>query len=375
MAEPFKNLVNPKMIKMMALHFKKVWPPFDEKKFIKHSINNLENLELKQRSENVKTAMEATLPKDFKKSAKILVASLHPEDNVNLSKKDMDQYGIRGWATIAMSEYVGEHGLDNFELGMSVQKEITKRGTAEFGVRNYINHDYRRALGLFSQWSGDNNFHVRRLVSESLRPRLPWARKIQRFIENPDPVIKIIARLKDDPEEYVRRSVANNINDISKDHPEKIAKLAKEWSNNSTPERDRLIRHGCRSLIKQGHQKTLSVLGYKNPKIKPTKLKIMTPVVKYGSALQFKLKIRSTAQSDQRLIIDYIIHHRKSNGKTAPKVFKWKTINLKAGETIEPAKRHLIKPITTRAYYGGIHGLEIMVNGQIVCKSTFELKM
>jgi len=375
MPEPFKNLFNPKMIKLMAVHFKRAWGKFDDQTFIKEASHNLGSHELKERSRQITRAMASHLPASFSKAAPILVKSLHIEDDVDLSGASMDDNGIRGFATMPMTEYVGEHGLIDFDLGMNVQKEITKRGSSEFGIRPFILSDQKRALATLKEWARSENFHVRRLVSEGSRPRLPWAMQLPPLIENPDPLFPILDLLKDDAQEYVRRSVANNLNDIAKDHPDKVAAITKKWLMGATIERERMLRHACRTLIKQGHKKTLSALGYENPKISLNSFDILTPVVQYGDALKFKIAIQSTATTDQNLIVDFIIHHQKANGKTSPKVFKWKTLNLKAGAEHNAEKKHAIKPITTRVYYPGTHRVEIMINGESQGITAFELVM
>ncbi|MDH5218164.1 MAG: DNA alkylation repair protein, partial [Gammaproteobacteria bacterium] len=230
-----------------------------------------------------------------------------------------------------------------------------------------------KTLSTLKKWTNDRDEHVRRLVSEGTRPRLPWAMRLPIFIENPSPVIELLESLKDDEHEYVRRSVANNLNDIAKDHPDLVAEIAARWMKDANKERKRLIRHACRTLMKNGHKRTLGIFGYEAPEIHKADIDLLTPTVTFGQALAFTLSIRSSSEYDQPLMIDYIIHHRKANGKTSPKVFKWKTTNLTAKKTIRISKRHAIKQITTRVYHPGAHALEIMINGVLVAKEDFEL--
>ncbi len=375
MPEPFKNFFNPKMVALMASHLRRVWSDFDEAAFVKMATRGFVDLELKERSEQIKQALAAQLPKKFSDAAAVLIDSLHPDDDIDLSGTSMDEQGIRGWAILPMTQYVGERGIDDFDLGMTVQKELTKRFSSEFGIRYFILADKKRALATLSKWTGDKNYHVRRLVSESTRPRLPWAMQLPAFIKDPKPLLPILTKLKDDDQEYVRRSVANNLNDIAKDHPDIVAEIAGEWLKNVSPEREKLVRHACRTLIKQGHKPTLSALGYKKPKVSLPELEILTPIVIFGDALKFKIGLQSKSTSKQNLILDYIIHHRKANGKTTPKVFKWKTLNLKPKEFQMVERKHALKPITTRKYYGGTHRLEIIANGESLGLSEFELIM
>ena len=216
---------------------------------------------------------------------------------------------------------------------------------------------------------------MRRLASEGCRPRLPWAMNLPQYIKNPKPVIELLELLKDDDKEYVRRSVANNLNDIAKDHPELVASIARRWMKGANTERKKLITHACRTLIKQGHVKTLKILGFDLPEIRRVNIDIMTPIVVFGDALQFSLSIDSACDHAQALMIDYIVHHQKANGSTSPKVFKWRNINLPAKKTLISTKTHTIKKITTRVYYPGLHRVEVMVNGMSVAIADFELSM
>lgn len=265
--EPFKNLFNVEQIKLMATHFHRVWPEFDRKGFCKLAGENLEQNELKQRSDQIMRGLEVYLPTSFPEAAKIMVDSLHPDDDVDISNLTMDEQGIRGWACMPMCHYVGIHGIEDFELGMSTQWELTKRSSSEFGIRFFILADQPRALATFAGWALDDNYHVRRLVSEGSRPRLPWAMQLQELIRDPSPILPLLEKLRDDPSEYVRRSVANNLNDIAKDHPDTVAGIAEKWLKGATPERQKLVRHACRTLIKQGHQRTLLALGYGKPEV------------------------------------------------------------------------------------------------------------
>lgn len=377
MPEPFKNQFNKKTISNMAKHFKRSYSAFNAPGFIRQASKNLDQLELKQRSTQIQQAMSSYLPHDFNHAADILVQSLAPDDcYLNPDKSaELAKQGITGWAILPMSAYVAEHGLKNFSLSMSVLKAMTGHFSSEFGIRFFIKADLDRSLKILHSWLSDPNFHVRRLISEGTRPRLPWAMQLPALIKDPSPIIPLLETLKNDTEEYVRRSVANNLNDISKDHPDLIATIAKTWRINADKNREKLIKHACRSLIKQGHKKTLKALGYSEPKVELKTLKIINPKLKFGNALEFEIKLSSNSQNTQQLIIDYVIHHRKANGSTSPKVFKWKTISLKAAEDFSSQRKHPIKKITTRVYYPGRHQLEIQVNGKSLGIKNFTLIM
>lgn len=375
MAEPFKNLLNLKLIKGMAVHFAAQWPAFDSAGFVKAAGRRLNTLELKARSNQITEAMRLYLPEAFPDAAEILLHSLAEDQACAISEMAISEKGIAGWAITPMADYVGLYGQQHFDLSMSLLKEMTKRASSEFGIRYLIEADQQRALNHLNDWAQDSNYHVRRLVSEGSRPRLPWGMQLTRFVKDPVPLLPLLEQLKDDESEYVRRSVANSLNDIAKDHPDLVAKVARRWLKGASVERQKLVRHACRTLIKQGHAPTLRALGYRSPQVKLERLHVLTPEVAFGDALQFEIALSSTTKKDQPLIIDYIIHHQKANGTTAPKVFKWKAITLTARQSSVMQRKHAIRLITTRVYYPGLHGLEIVINGKSMAKAAFELLM
>jgi len=374
-AEPFKNLLSKEIIEGMAAHFQRQWSKFDAKGFVTAATKDLDTLELKARTERITDTMIEYFPADFEEAGEIMLASLGSPLDDNISAGTVDAKGIAGWAVTPLTHYVGLRGHDHFDFSMTLFKEMTKRASSEFGIRFFLLESPAKTLSVLKTWTTDNNQHVRRLVSEGIRPRLPWAMNLPIFIKDPFPVIDLLERLKDDEEEYVRRSVANNLNDIAKDHPDVVAKIAAQWIKGASQERIKLIRHACRTLVKNGHKKTLKVLGFKPPKIQKVSIDISTPEVVFGDALQFTMAICSDSNEDQSLMVDYIIHHQKANGRTSPKVFKWRTTTLPAKKTLTSTKKHIIKEITTRVYYPGVHTVEVMVNGVSVGAADFQLLM
>lgn len=375
MPEPFKNFFNQTVITDMAMQFAKVWPDFDQPGFIAAATDNLDELELKERSTQITEALSGFLPEDFEQAASIMLSSLAPEDDGDLAGATVNSNGIAGWAIMPMTHYVGLHGQDHFDLSLTLMKEMTKRFSSEFGIRFFLLAAPQRTLATLQEWTRDPSRHVRRLASEGTRPRLPWAMQLPSFIADPTPVLVILELLKDDPSEYVRRSVANNLNDIAKDHPDLVAEIAGFWLKNASKDRVRLVRHACRTLIKQGHAPTLRALGYGEPRVKIGDLTIATPRVAFGENLEFGLTVESTSETAQPVIIDYAIHHRKANGSTTKKVFKWKTTSLGPFERHQAVRKHPIRSITTRQYYPGTHGLEILINGVAVASDKFKLVM
>ncbi len=375
MPEPFKNVFSPKSIAEMAGHLQRVWPGFDGDSFVSAASDGLAELELKERSQQIYRALAAVLPPDFTQAGPLLersLASLDWEERAAAGDAGPPD-GITSWSVMPLTYYVSQEGQDHFELSLSLLQAMTQRFSAEFDIRFFLLARPHDTLAVLTDWTSHESHHVRRLVSEGTRPRLPWAMRLPRFVADPEPVIGLLERLKDDDSEYVRRSVANNLNDIAKDHPERVAEIARHWLAEATPPRQKLVRHACRSLIKQGHPATLDALGYGPPQVRLDRLDITTPEVHLGGALIFDVKITSTGKDPQPLVLDYVVHHQKANGKTSPKVFKWKTVTLAPGASLDGQRKHAIRPITTRVYYPGRHGLELLVNGASLGRRDFDL--
>ncbi|MEP1207371.1 MAG: DNA alkylation repair protein [Rhizobiaceae bacterium] len=373
MPEPFKNSFNPQMIARMGGHLARANVDFDADSFVRLACDDLEKLELKQRSNQIKDALVSTLGDDFHAACQTMINALHPVDDAQLGNMSMDDDGIRGWPIMPMADVVAERGLEDFDYSMDVLAELTRRFSAEFAIRPFFNHDWRAALDKALVWAESDNFHVRRLASEGSRPRLPWGLQIPQFVADPAPLLPLLERLKGDSEEYVRRSVANNINDIAKDHPDVVAELAGRWMIGADRNTSRMVRHACRTLIKKGHAPTLAALGYGKAKVRLDGFAISTKSVKLGQSLDFEIDLTSTGKSSQSLIVDFVIHYQRANGELSPKVYKWKSFELKPGETVKMAKKQAIRQITTRVFYAGTHGLDIQINGETVASGTFEL--
>lgn len=371
MPEPFKNLFNLPLIQHMAEQFQIHFTAFDKAGFVSAASDQLESLELKARSQQITAAMGRYLPENFEQAGGILLASLAAD--VEGTRPEDENHGISGWAIMPMGDYVGLHGIEHHDASMTILKAMTSRFTSEFSVRPFILAAPEQTLKTLSTWIEDENHHVRRWISEGTRPRLPWGTQLPCFIQNPAPVIELLEVLKDDPEEYVRRSVANNLNDIAKDHPDLVADIAEKWLVGADTNRQRLVRHACRTLLKQGNQKVLKAFGYDTPKLESGALSLLYDEVRLHGELLFTLDLTSASDQDQTLMIDYIIHHQKKNGATSPKVFKWKKVTLPAKQFMSMTKKHPFKAITTRVYYAGAHEVEVLINGQSITKKRFHL--
>jgi 3-methyladenine DNA glycosylase AlkC len=376
MVEPFKNHLGEEAIRAMAGHFMRVNSGFDEEGFSTFATNGLDDLALKERSARITDALERVLPDDFSTAAKILVASLEPATDLSIGETEggVTERGIRGWPIMPMAEYIARHGQGHVKLSLDALRDMTSRFSSEFAIRSFLQNHQDITLTTLAGWTRDQNEHVRRLVSEGTRPRLPWGVRLTQFVQDPAPVVELLEDLKDDPSEYVRRSVANNLNDIAKDHPDLVADIARMWLKDAPAERQHLVRHGLRSLIKAGHPGALRSLGYGPAIVELLRFELRAREVKMGGVVEFEIEISSTAKSDQPLIIDYAVHHMRAGGTITAKVFKWKTLTLKSGETLRGTRRHAFKLITTRRYYPGRHRVEIQVNGNTLGGADFELQ-
>jgi 3-methyladenine DNA glycosylase AlkC len=371
--EPFKNRISADLVGHISSQLVQHVPDFKRTAFEKPILAQLGDLELKERAQLIADQMHAVLPTASKKRAKIVRSMLHPRGTEKGQQSDSE--GITGWGMFPLGMVVGQYGLGDFEGSLQLLKEMTGHFSSEFDVRFFLIEDQDRALGIMSGWIDHPDYHVRRLLSEGTRPRLPWGMQLPKLIADPSPMLPLLEALRDDEEEYVRRSVANHLNDIAKDHPDLVAKLARKWLKGANPTREKLVRHACRSLIKQGHTATLEAFGLGAPKIELTKLSIKTKKVTFGDALDFSATIRSTSKQKQSLVIDYLVHFKKANGDLVGKVFKWKKISIVPGESLTIEKSHAIKPITTRRYYEGKQGLSLRVNGQDFGSEKFTLIM
>jgi 3-methyladenine DNA glycosylase AlkC len=363
-----RDVFNEKAVNQLALRLKKAWRGFDAEGFT-HTVNSqLRQLTFSERAALIRDTLWQYLPRDYPRALEILLRTLPPE----LPNHEIT--GLDGFIIMPMNDFVAKYGLDHYDLSMNALYQMTRRFTAEGAIRAFLLKFPEKTLAILSKWAEDENCHVRRLVSEGTRPRLPWAIQLKPFIENPRPVLKLLEKLKTDPELMVRRSVANNLNDIAKDNPDQVVETLHRWSKIDDDGTQWLIRHAARTLVKQGNREMLAILGYaSNTKISLSKIELDTPVVKMIGDLKFSFEIRSKSKEAQNLVIDYIIHHVKANGALTPKVFKLAKKQLNAGEVLQISKKHSFRPISTRKYYPGKHLLEIQINGVKYGAAEFDL--
>lgn len=371
MAETFqiRDVFNPKAVSEMGQRIKKVFSTFDLKGF-ENSINpKLSELTYSERLQLIKDGLVTYLPDDFPTAAKIIIDSLLPAYNTDVLEGTNDRFII---ATKAV--YIAEKGLEHFDISMNALYEITKRMTSEWGVRPFFIKYPEETLAVFKKWAKDKDPHVRRLVSEGSRPYLPWGKKLPQFEKDPKLTIALLELLKDDSSEYVRRSVANHLNDHAKKHGDLVVETLKRWqSEGSNKDKDRMIKHALRTLLKKGHAGALDILGFKKGAKVVVQNLSADKKVKVGTYLNFSFDIKSTGKTNQPLMIDYVIYYQKANGELAPKVFKMTTKTLAAAAQLAFAKRQSFKVISTRKFHLGAHKLAVQVNGEELAEVAFEL--
>ncbi len=370
--EPFKNLFNKKIAEKIALaishncFFENVC--FDKKSFLKNIEAELSPLELKQRVHFLAEKLYKNLPKDFTLAIPILLGSV--------KKNEQDNVGLSGMALWPLTHYISLYGLDDFDRSLSALKEMTKEFTSEFAVRPFIVKDQKKVLNVFRKWLEDDNEHVRRLVSESSRPLLPWGLKLNEVAKNPRLTSFILEKLKDDPSAYVRKSVANHLNDHSKNHPEYVYKTLLKWHlhKNKTPETEWVIKHASRTLIKKGFKKAFIFHGIEQAKIVVGHQKILTKKVIVGESLRVSLVVKNLSPKEAKIILDHEVHLLRANGSHNIKVFKGKKLTLAAGEELAINLAVPLKVVTTRVYYSGKHFWNLLVNGESDSPLPFNLE-
>jgi 3-methyladenine DNA glycosylase AlkC len=274
------------------------------------------------------------------------------------------------FVAIFLCDFVARFGIADFDFSLEALRFFTRFGSAEFAVRPFLDAEPERAFATLMEWTSDPHEAVRRLACEGARPRLPWGLRLQALVRDPQPCAPLLEALKDDPSEYVRRSVANHLNDISKDHPEWVLDFLANWNSES---QRRIARHACRTLIKRGHPRALQWFGFsKEPGVEAV-LTLQPARLVLGERLALHAVLRSLSARPHRLVVDYVIHYVKARGQTFEKVFKWTELELSAKGEVQLEKSQLLRDFTTRKHHAGTHRVELQVNGVRIAGAEFLL--
>lgn len=364
MPEAFKDsLFSPAQVDALAGALAGVYPAFDRAAYQTRVYDAAwEGRALKARMRHLTEVIHGLLPQDYWAALDILYRALPAIRTIG------------GFVNLIPCDFVEQYGQGDWEASLPALEAFTQIGSAEFAVRPFIHADPDRILAQMRVWAGHDHPGVRRLASEGSRPRLPWGMALPALKADPAPLLPILEALKDDPSEDVRRSVANNLNDIAKDNPAFTVAVARRWLADPTPEREALVRHALRTLIKQGDPDALALLGYGTGGDFVVKDLGVTPeTIAEGEAITLSFTIESQADTPLDLMIDYVVYHQRASGQQTPKVFKLTKRQLAPGETLTLSKRHSFKPVTTRRYYPGPHAVAVQINGVLSERVAFTL--
>lgn len=356
-----KEIFNRDRLRHFARETPAIYPGFDGERFLSLASEGLDNLSIMQRMRQIAVAYHAVLPASYDQAIEILWA-LAPRIN-------------HGFASMVLPEYVALYGQDDFERSMAALAYFTQFGSSEFAVRHFLQRDLARTLAVMRGWSLDDNDHVRRLASEGCRPRLPWSFQLRELIADPSPVAEILETLKSDPSLYVRKSVANHLNDITKDHPDWVLAKVGEWDLDN-PRTAWIAKHALRTLIKKGDSRALDLFGAGHKAEVTVEAFLVEPAsLKLGGAVRITSRLMSTAAGPQKLIVDYAVHYVKKDGGASRKVFKWKELTIAPGAGVELAIGRAVRDFTTRVHYAGRHAVDLIVNGEVLASGAFDLSV
>lgn len=337
--------------------------------FVTYASADLETLELMERSRQIENALDVTLPPNWQDFSTLVRRILAPQT------VDQTQGGagnVQGWIILPLSHCIARRADGHLIEALDLLKQLTPRFTAEFAIRHFLAQYPTPTLMHLSTWLNDPCEHVRRLISEGTRPRLPWGKQLPLFRQQPQLTLPFLMALRDDTSAYVRRSVANHLNDIGKDHPDVLVSLAEDWWTEASRERQQLLRHALRQLLKFGQPRALALMNA-SAEFNGDCIFQVSPHVAEGEALELRLSLHSRSQSTQSLRLDFLMDYVKASGRRSGKVFRWKNIFLGGNESIELTKLVSFRPVTTRRLYPGEHRVRIHINGVCRAEASFDL--
>jgi 3-methyladenine DNA glycosylase AlkC len=359
---PLKQSMGEQQFHMLATVLQSIEPAFDGQMFLTTALDGLDSLTLMERIRRASVAIDAgarTLPGGY-------------DTVLTLLMKAAPLLG-RGFVSLVAPDYIGQYGRHAFDRSMDALKYFTPFGSSEFAVREFLRDDVRRALSIMEVWSQDADDAVRRLASEGSRPRLPWSFRLREIEADPSLAARILDNLRADPSPYVRRSVANHLNDVTKTDPAWVLERAAQWGTD-TPHSRWIVRHALRTLVKQGDVRALAALGAEStPGIAAGSFSVTPANIVLGETVTLACELSSTASKAQRLVVDYRIAYVKQRGTTAWKVFKLKSLMLEPGQHVMLSRDQVIRDFTTRTHYAGHHAVELIVNGGVVAQAGFDL--
>jgi 3-methyladenine DNA glycosylase AlkC len=362
--EPLKNMYSPALLGTLADAGIASIPHFNRNVFLQDVFgDNWGDLELKERIRRISTCLHAQMTGRFETDVHHLLA--YTDACRKLAGRD------NTFDHIFIPDYLEQYGLEHPAITLDAMERITIQSSCEFAIRPYLIRYQDVVMARLQQWSQHGHASVRRLSSEGCRPRLPWGMAIPAFKKDPSPVLPILHTLRTDPSEYVRKSVANNLNDIAKDNPHIVLQLAGQWLGQH-PHTDWIVKHGCRTLLKKGNTEVLALFGLSdNTSVAVTDLLLKTNTVRVGEYLEFLFSLANNTEVAVPVRIEYAITYAKAGGKSSRKVFKISEKDIAAGSRISMASRQSFADMTTRKHYEGKHKLELLVNGATKADALF----
>ncbi|GAA4340800.1 DNA alkylation repair protein [Mucilaginibacter gynuensis] len=360
-----KDLYSEQFYNSLSAAVSAVLPSFGRAEFKRQIYTpDFESKELKERMKHTTRVLHGFLPAGYPEAVKAILNIVR-----QLQKTGIGEDGL---AYMFIPDYIETYGLDDFDTSINALETITQFVSCEFAVRPFLLKYGQQMIDQMQAWSLHPNYKVRRFASEGSRPRLPWAMAIPALKKDPAPILPLLENLKNDPSEWVRRSVANNINDIAKDHPAIVINLATRWKGFSK-ETDAIIKHGCRTLLKQGHTEILSHYGLKSESIHLSAFEVLTPKVKIGDSLEFSFTVVNDNPESHTVRLEYGIYYKKANGQLNRKVFKISEKSYEPYAKVNILRKQSFRLITTRVFYTGGHQLSIIINGEEKEVKDFEV--
>ena len=356
------ELFNKETVNVLSNAIKNVYEPLNEELFINDVIGEFHNLELMDRIHWITETLTKHLPDSYIDSVNILYESLNKINHEGM------------FAFSSYPDFVSRNGCnkENLELSLHMLGEFTKLFSAEFSIRFFINEFPETTYLKMVEWSKSDNVHQRRLASEGLRPKLPWAKGITFDIYKG---IKPLDNLFYDKERYVTRSVANHLNDISKIDPLLVLSTLSRWKESGKQDIDEMkyiISHSLRTLVKKGDMETLSFLGFTDSPKVIIDLNLSNDKYNVGDYLEFEVEINPLENS--KVVVDYIVHYPTNAGNISKKTFKIKSLELFKNTKVIIKRKNKLENRTTRKLCSGIHKVFIQLNGLIVAEKEFILE-
>ncbi len=351
----FKDELDAAAGRRLAREIAAAWPAFPARRFTSGLAKALEPLELLARSDLLAERLVAAMPAPFPAAAEVLYRALGSPT-------------FSGWIVMPCGGFVARAGLDDPDTALPLLAALSGRWSSEFAVRPFIERHRTQTYEHLHRWVDDEDEHVRRLVSEGTRPRLPWARRLRFLVDDPSPNIPLLERLVADPSPYVRRSVANHLNDIAKDHPELALELGRRWIGRSG-DADVLVRHGLRTLVKRGDRGALELLGASVNRVELRSLTVDMQRIKIGEAVDLivTLALPEGSNLPAETIIDYRVHYIGARGEPkAPKVYKLARRRIEPGRAVTLRRRHVFDHVSIRRIHPGQHRIDVQGNGRIL---------